>query len=286
MVGRRHARAVGESAYRRLWPEELHGGILLCCQFRRTFHALARRTLAQDSIARDECRPEGCRVLPLACSKRRSAVNQRPRFLLCPRRAVATSHERSALLQSHGGRSRPKRHGDQGQQHRCGRARARDARPPFPGRAIGSNMRTIRFTIFNFSRSPLLSISRISHAAKATWGGRACGEAGGTGSRALVVAFTLLRRTYTGVGRGALPGGARGANGADGDAARPERVSTRAPSGRGALPKVQLNVPRRCHRSNSGPGSGEESSGPSSPRPVGALPKVAGVRSRGVPWPE
>ena len=139
MVGRRHARAVGELAYRWLWPEELHGGILLCCQFRRTFHALARRTLAQDSIARDECRPEGCRVLPLACSKRRSAVNQRPRFLLCPRRAVAASHERSALLQSHGGRSRPKRHGDQGQQHRCGRARARDARPPFPGRAIAEH---------------------------------------------------------------------------------------------------------------------------------------------------
>ena len=44
------------------------------------------------------------------------------------------------------------------------------------------------------------------------------------------MAFTLLRRTYTDVGRGALPGGARGADGADGDAARPERVSTRAPS--------------------------------------------------------
>ena len=136
-------------AHRRLWPEALHGGIQLCCQFRRTFHALARRTLAQDSIARDECRPEGCRVLPLACSKRRSAVNQRPRFLLCPRRAVAASHERSALLQSHGGRSRPKRHGDQGQQHRCGRARARDARPPFPGRAIAEHK------IFSRRLSPL-----------------------------------------------------------------------------------------------------------------------------------
>ena len=103
------------------------------------------------------------------------------------------------------------------------------------------------------------------------------GEAGGTGSRTVTVAFTLLWRTD--VGRGMLPDGARGADGADGNAARPERVSSRAPSGRGALPKVQLNVPRRCHRSNSGPGSGEESSGPSSPRPVRALPKVAGVRS-------
>ena len=59
----------------------------------------------------------------------------------------------------------------------------------------------------------------------------------------MTVAFTLLWRTYTDVGRGTLPGGARGADGADGNAARPERVSSRAPSGRGALPKVQLNVP-------------------------------------------
>ena len=111
----------------------------------------------------------------------------------------------------------------------------------------------------------------ISHAAAAAIGRGP--NTGGTGSLTVALAFSLLRRMYTEVGHGALP---RGARDADGDAARPERDSSSAPSGRGALPKVQLYVPRRCGRSNSGPGSGDDSSGASSPRPVRALPKVAG----------
>ena len=127
-----------------------------------------------------------------------------------------------------------------------------------------------------FTGASLERRSGAGGAARVLSGG--AGEVTGSDPTA-AAAFSLLRRMYTEVGRGVLPGGARGARGADGDAARPERDSSSAPSGRGALPKVQLYVPRRCGRSNSGPGSGDDSSGASSPRPVRALPKVAGVRS-------
>ena len=127
-----------------------------------------------------------------------------------------------------------------------------------------------------FTGASLVRRTGAGGAARVLSGG--AGEVTGSELTALAT-FSLLRRMYTEVGRGSLPGGARGARGADGDAARPERDSSSAPSGRGALPKVQLYVPRRSVRSNSGPGSGDDSRGASSPRPVRAFPNVAGVRS-------
>ena len=143
------------------------------------------------------------------------------------------------------------------------------------GERVGSSAATSgsRFT----GGASLVRRSGAGGAARVLSGG--AGEVTRGDPAAAVAAFSILRRMYTEVGRGALPGGARSARAADGDAARPERDSISAPSGRGALPKVQLYVPRRCGRSNSGPGSGDDSIGASSPRPVRALPKVAGVRS-------